>query len=71
MIHQFWEQARPAVINVCKMVDLARKNGIVSEFSPGVLLQVLCLFILTIFGIIMDEIHNACSILVWNYSAYS
>nr|XP_023891411.1 endoribonuclease YBEY, chloroplastic-like [Quercus suber] len=32
-------KARPAVIESLKMVDLAGKDGIVSEFSPGVFLQ--------------------------------
>ncbi|KAF9662349.1 hypothetical protein SADUNF_Sadunf18G0043600 [Salix dunnii] len=32
-------KARPAVIDILKAVDLAGKNGIVSEFSPGVFLQ--------------------------------
>lgn len=33
------------MIDIFKMVDLAGKDGIVSEFSPGVFLQViLCLF---------------------------
>lgn len=34
------EQTRSAVINIFKMVDLAGKDGIVSEFSPGVFCQV-------------------------------
>jgi hypothetical protein len=29
------------VIDIFKMVDLAGKDGIVSEFSPGVFLQVI------------------------------
>jgi hypothetical protein len=37
------------VISILKMVDLAGKDGIVSEFSPGVFLQVylfpICFFI--------------------------
>lgn len=33
-------QTRPAVIRALKTVDLAGKDGIVSEFSPGVFLQV-------------------------------
>ncbi|GLT53425.1 hypothetical protein SLA2020_266950 [Shorea laevis] len=33
-------KARPAVISILKAVDLAGKDGIVSEFSPGVFLQV-------------------------------
>lgn len=37
-------KARPAVINVLKMVDLAGKNGIISEFSPGVFLQGLLVY---------------------------
>lgn len=37
------KQARPAVIDIFKMVDLAGKDGIVSEFSPGVFLQVISL----------------------------
>ncbi|XP_028208257.1 endoribonuclease YBEY, chloroplastic-like isoform X3 [Glycine soja] len=36
-------KARPAVIDIFKMVDLAGKDGIVSEFSPGVFLQA-CLY---------------------------
>nr|XP_025659270.1 endoribonuclease YBEY, chloroplastic isoform X3 [Arachis hypogaea] len=36
--------ARPAVIDVFKMVDLAGKDGIVSEFSPGVFLQGLLVY---------------------------
>ncbi|KAG5001491.1 hypothetical protein JHK87_022563 [Glycine soja] len=32
-------KAHPAVIDIFKMVDLTRKDGIVSEFSPGVFLQ--------------------------------
>ncbi|CAK9180921.1 unnamed protein product [Ilex paraguariensis] len=37
-------KTRPAVINVLKMVDLAGKDGIVSEFSPGVFLQGLLVY---------------------------
>ncbi|RYR54962.1 hypothetical protein Ahy_A06g030214 isoform B [Arachis hypogaea] len=37
-------KARPAVIDVFKMVDLAGKDGIVSEFSPGVFLQGLLVY---------------------------
>lgn len=33
-------QTRPAVINIFKMVNLAGKDGIISEFSPGVFVQV-------------------------------
>lgn len=39
-VNSAFEQARPAVMRVFKMVDLAGKDGIVSEFSPGVFLQV-------------------------------
>ncbi|CAN6721446.1 unnamed protein product [Malus baccata var. baccata] len=38
------EQARPAVIRVFKGVDLTGKDGIVSEFSPGVFLQGLLVY---------------------------
>lgn len=34
-------QARPSAIHVLQMVDLAGKEGIISEHSPGVFLQVL------------------------------
>ncbi|KAL4604470.1 hypothetical protein ACB092_10G195900 [Castanea dentata] len=37
-------KARPAVIESLKMVDLAGKDGIVSEFSPGVFLQGLIVY---------------------------
>lgn len=48
----FWVQARPAVISILKMVDLSGKDGVVSEFSPGVFLQVyLFAFVLSYFGI--------------------
>ncbi|KAJ0030007.1 hypothetical protein Pint_12887 [Pistacia integerrima] len=33
-------KARPAVINALKKVDLAGRDGVISEFSPGVFLQV-------------------------------
>lgn len=36
----FLKQTRPAVLNVLKRVDLAGRDGIISEFSPGVFLQV-------------------------------
>nr|POE61960.1 endoribonuclease ybey [Quercus suber] len=36
-------KARPAVIESLKMVDLAGKDGIVSEFSPGVFLQIMAI----------------------------
>ncbi|RXH72704.1 hypothetical protein DVH24_012388 [Malus domestica] len=38
------EQARPAVIRIFKEVDLTGKDGIVSEFSPGVFLQGLLVY---------------------------
>ncbi|TKY55945.1 metalloendopeptidase protein [Spatholobus suberectus] len=37
-------KARPAVIDIFKMVDLSGKDGIVSEFSPGVFLQGLLVY---------------------------
>nr|DAD44571.1 TPA_asm: hypothetical protein HUJ06_002801 [Nelumbo nucifera] len=37
-------KTRPAVISALKMVDLAGKDGIVSEFSPGVFLQGLLVY---------------------------
>ncbi|CAJ1972320.1 unnamed protein product [Sphenostylis stenocarpa] len=37
-------KARPAVLDIFKMVDLAGKDGIVSEFSPGVFLQGLLVY---------------------------
>ncbi|KEH39716.1 endoribonuclease YBEY, chloroplastic isoform X2 [Medicago truncatula] len=37
-------KARPAVIDIFKKVDLAGKDGIVSEFSPGVFLQGLLVY---------------------------
>ncbi|KAF8388879.1 hypothetical protein HHK36_025560 [Tetracentron sinense] len=37
-------KARPAAIRALKMVDLAGKDGIVSEFSPGVFLQGLLVY---------------------------
>ncbi|XP_057477400.1 endoribonuclease YBEY, chloroplastic-like isoform X2 [Actinidia eriantha] len=37
-------KARPAVISALKMVDLAGKDGIISEFSPGVFLQGLLVY---------------------------
>ncbi|XP_050208572.1 endoribonuclease YBEY, chloroplastic [Mercurialis annua] len=37
-------KARPAVISIMKMVDLAGKDGVISEFSPGVFLQGLLVY---------------------------
>ncbi|XP_061951857.1 endoribonuclease YBEY, chloroplastic isoform X1 [Populus nigra] len=37
-------KARPAVIDILKAVDLAGKNGVISEFSPGVFLQGLIVY---------------------------
>ncbi|XAR69283.1 Sugar-phosphatase [Bertholletia excelsa] len=37
-------KARPAVINVLRMADLVGKDGIISEFSPGVFLQGLIVY---------------------------
>ncbi|KAF5936123.1 hypothetical protein HYC85_027252 [Camellia sinensis] len=37
-------KTRPAVISALKMVDLAGKEGIISEFSPGVFLQGLLVY---------------------------
>ncbi|XP_054798247.1 endoribonuclease YBEY, chloroplastic isoform X2 [Prosopis cineraria] len=37
-------KARPAVIDIFKMVDLVGKDGVVSEFSPGVFLQGLLVY---------------------------
>nr|CAD1833970.1 unnamed protein product [Ananas comosus var. bracteatus] len=37
-------KARPAVISALKMVGLAGKNGVVSEFSPGIFLQGLLVY---------------------------
>ncbi|KAF5461649.1 hypothetical protein F2P56_017727 [Juglans regia] len=37
-------KARPAVISILKMVDLSGKDGVVSEFSPGVFLQGLLVY---------------------------
>ncbi|KAL2544861.1 haloacid dehalogenase-like hydrolase family protein [Forsythia ovata] len=37
-------KARPAVINILKTVDLAGKDGIASEFSPGVFVQGLLVY---------------------------
>lgn len=37
-------KTRPAVINILKMVDLAGKDGIASEFSPGVFVQGLLVY---------------------------
>ncbi|XP_021646547.2 endoribonuclease YBEY, chloroplastic [Hevea brasiliensis] len=37
-------KARPAVISILEMVDLAGKDGIISEFSPGVFLQGLLVY---------------------------
>ncbi|GFQ01519.1 putative phosphatase m6_spy0533 [Phtheirospermum japonicum] len=37
-------KARPAVINIFKMVNLAGKDGIISEFSPGVFVQGLLVY---------------------------
>ncbi|KAI9106530.1 hypothetical protein K1719_022058 [Acacia pycnantha] len=37
-------KARPAVIDIFKAVDLAGKDGVVSEFSPGVFLQGLLVY---------------------------
>lgn len=36
----FCDQARPAVINILKTVDLAGKDGVISQFTPGVFVQV-------------------------------
>ena len=35
-----WKQTRPAAIAALNMVDLSGRNGIVSESSPGIFLQV-------------------------------
>lgn len=35
-----WMQTRAAAISSMKMVDLAGKDGIASEYSPGVFIQV-------------------------------
>ncbi|PIN24725.1 Sugar-phosphatase [Handroanthus impetiginosus] len=37
-------KTRPAVINILKIVNLAGKNGIISEFSPGVFVQGLLVY---------------------------
>uniref|UniRef100_A0A2P2L553 Phosphatase yidA n=1 Tax=Rhizophora mucronata TaxID=61149 RepID=A0A2P2L553_RHIMU len=37
-------KARPAVISILKTIDLMGKDGIVSEFSPGVFLQGLLIY---------------------------
>ncbi|XP_065849126.1 endoribonuclease YBEY, chloroplastic isoform X3 [Euphorbia lathyris] len=37
-------KARPAAISILKMVDLAGKDGVISEFSPGVFLQGLLVY---------------------------
>ncbi|KAF8033948.1 hypothetical protein BT93_C0283 [Corymbia citriodora subsp. variegata] len=37
-------KARPAVINILKMVDLAGKDGVISQFTPGVFLQGLLVY---------------------------
>ncbi|XP_044471800.1 endoribonuclease YBEY, chloroplastic-like [Mangifera indica] len=37
-------KTRPAVLNVLKRVDLAGRDGIISEFSPGVFLQGLLVY---------------------------
>ncbi|XP_073130200.1 endoribonuclease YBEY, chloroplastic-like [Henckelia pumila] len=37
-------KTRPAVINILKMVNLAGKSGIISEFSPGVFVQGLLVY---------------------------
>ncbi|XP_031275164.1 endoribonuclease YBEY, chloroplastic-like isoform X2 [Pistacia vera] len=37
-------KARPAVINALKKVDLAGRDGVISEFSPGVFLQGLLVY---------------------------
>ncbi|XP_042377254.1 endoribonuclease YBEY, chloroplastic-like [Zingiber officinale] len=37
-------KTRPAVISALKMVDLAGKNGVISEFSPGIFLQGLLVY---------------------------
>jgi hypothetical protein len=36
----FRKQTRPAVIDALNMVDLSGRNGIASESSPGIFLQV-------------------------------
>lgn len=42
------------MISILKMVDLSGKDGVVSEFSPGVFLQVyLFAFFLSYFGILL------------------
>ncbi|KAG8657305.1 endoribonuclease YBEY, chloroplastic isoform X2 [Manihot esculenta] len=37
-------KARPAAISILEMVDLAGKDGVISEFSPGVFLQGLLVY---------------------------
>lgn len=40
---KFLKQTRPAVISALKKVDLVGRDGIISEFAPGVFVQVLFL----------------------------
>ncbi|XP_030530661.1 endoribonuclease YBEY, chloroplastic isoform X2 [Rhodamnia argentea] len=37
-------KARPAVINILQMVDLAGKDGVISQFTPGVFVQGLLVY---------------------------
>lgn len=50
------KQSRSAVMKIFKEVELAGEDGIVSEFSPGVFLQVY-LFFLENFILTMLQVH--------------
>lgn len=41
----FCKQTRPAAINLLKTVDLSGKDGVISDLSPGVFVQVFFLFL--------------------------
>lgn len=42
----FCKQTRPAAINLLKTVDLSGKDGVISDLSPGVFVQVFFCFCL-------------------------
>ncbi|ERN04899.1 hypothetical protein AMTR_s00080p00046380 [Amborella trichopoda] len=50
------DYTRPAVINALKLVNLAGKDGIISQFSPGVFLQIISMLPFT-------ELHGSVDIL--------
>lgn len=54
------DQTRPAVIDIMKMVDLTGRDGIISDTSPGVFLQVWLLLSIMLASVQFDVaiFHN-------------